>query len=49
MQEIMSTRKPRQKERGLEMNKREKIYNWVEIYFVKTIHWRYSFMSSVYV
>ena len=43
MQETMSTRKPRQKKRGLERNRREKRYNWIVIYFEETIHWRYSF------
>ena len=42
MQETMSTRKPGQKERGLERNRREKRYNWITIYFEETIHWRYS-------
>ena len=43
MLETMSTRKSRQKERGLERNRREKRYNWIAIYFEETIHWRYSF------
>ena len=43
MQEIMSTRKSRQKERGLERNRREKRYDWISIYFEETIHWRYNF------
>ena len=43
MQETMSTRKPRQKKRGLERNRREKRYYWISIYFEETIHWRYSF------
>ena len=33
MQEIMSTRKSRQKERGLERNRREKRYDLIAIYF----------------
>ena len=43
MQEIMSTRKPRQKKRGLERNRKEKIYDWITIYFEETIYWRYIF------
>jgi len=43
MQEIMSTRKSRQKERGLEMNRREKRYDWIVIYFEEIIHWGCSF------
>ena len=39
----MYTRKPRQKERGLERNRREKRYDWIAIYFEETIHWRYNF------
>ena len=46
MQEIMSTRKPRQKKRGLEKNRRENRYGWIAIYFEKTIHWRYSFYEQ---
>ena len=42
MQEIMSTRKPRQKERELERNMREKRYDWIVIIFEETINWRYS-------
>jgi len=38
MQEIMSTRKPKQNERGLERNRREKRYDWIAIYFEETIH-----------
>ena len=43
MLETMFTRKPRQKERGLERNRREKRYDWIAIYFEETIHWRYNF------
>ena len=43
MQETMSTRKPRQKERTLERNRREKRYDWIAIYFEENIHWKYSF------
>ena len=46
MQETMSTRKLRQKERGLERNRREKRYDWIAIYFEETIHWRYSFYQQ---
>ena len=40
MQETMYTRKPRQKERTLERNRREKRYDWIAIYFEETIHIR---------
>ena len=43
MLETMSTRKPRQKERGLERDKREKRYDYIATYFEETIHWGYSF------
>jgi len=43
MQETMSTRKPRHKERGLERDKKENRYDWIAIYFEKTIHCGYSF------
>jgi len=41
MQKTMSIRKPRQKERGLERNRRERRYNWISIYFEEIISWRY--------
>ena len=34
------------KKRGLERNRREKIYDWIAIYFEETIHWRYSFYEQ---
>ena len=43
MQEIMSTRKPRQKQRGLEGEKREKRYNWIAIYYEEIMHQGCSF------
>ena len=46
MQETIFMRKPRQKERGLERDKREKRYDQIAIYFEETIHWRYSFYKQ---
>ena len=45
IQEIMSTRKPRQKKRGLD---REKIYEQITIYFEETIYWDVISINSVY-
>ena len=46
MQETMTTRKSRQKERRLERNRREMRYDWIAIYFEETISWRYSFYEQ---
>ena len=46
MQETISTRKPRQMNRGLKGEKREKRYNWIAISFEETIHWEYNFYEQ---
>ena len=48
IQETMSIRKPRQKDRGLERNRREKWYDWIAIYFEKLSIGDIISMSSVY-
>ena len=42
MQETVSTRKPRQKKRLLEGEKRENRYDQISIYFEETIYWKLS-------
>jgi len=43
IQEIMSTRKPRQKKIRLKREKRKKRYNWIAISFEEIIRWECNF------